>query len=151
MSPNSSMNDLASSGGSGGKEMIDRFMSTGDVGHFDPAGRVFVDGRDDDMILSGGENVFPQEVEELLTAHPAVADAAVYGVPDADFGQRLAAMVIINDGLETSEDELRNHVRERLARFKVPREIRFVEQLPRTNTGKLQRRALGQLHDQTVS
>src|SRR5207248_2208223 len=101
-------------------------------------------GRDDDMIVSGGENVFPQEVEELLLTHEEVADAAVYGIQDPDFGQRLAALVVRTPGAGVSEDELKPFVRERLARYKVPREITFVEQLPRTSTGKLQRRRLGE-------
>ena len=132
--------------GGGNKQMIDGLMSSGDVGHFDGAGRLFIDGRDDDMILSGGENVFPQEVEELLDTHVGVADAAVFGVPDPDFGQRLAAMVVRAPGASVSEDELRDYVRERLARYKVPREIAFVEEIPRTSTGKLQRRKLAELH-----
>jgi acyl-CoA synthetase (AMP-forming)/AMP-acid ligase II len=131
--------------GGGGKEVIDGLMSTGDVGHFDEAGRLFIDGRDDDMILSGGENVFPQEVEELLAAHASVADAAVFGVPDPEFGQRLAAYVVLEDGADVDADELRAYVRERLARYKVPREITFVPQLPRTSTGKLQRRRLAEI------
>jgi acyl-CoA synthetase (AMP-forming)/AMP-acid ligase II/NAD(P)-dependent dehydrogenase (short-subunit alcohol dehydrogenase family) len=129
--------------GGGGKEMIDGLMSSGDVGHFDRHGRLFIDGRDDDMILSGGENVFPQEVEDLLLAHPAVADAAVFGVPDPEFGQRLAAAVVLKDGAAITPEELRLHIRGQLARFKVPREIEFVPELPRTSTGKLQRRKLG--------
>jgi acyl-CoA synthetase (AMP-forming)/AMP-acid ligase II/NAD(P)-dependent dehydrogenase (short-subunit alcohol dehydrogenase family) len=132
--------------GGGTKQVIDGLMSSGDVGHFDAYGRLFIDGRDDDMILSGGENVFPQEVEELLVAHDAVADAAVYGVPDHDFGQRLAAMVILKPGAAASEDELRGYVKAHLARYKVPREIAFVEQLPRTSTGKIQRRKLADWH-----
>ncbi len=129
--------------GGGSKEVIDGLMATGDVGHFDPDGRLFIDGRDDDMILSGGENVFPQEVEELLTAHDAVADAAVFGVPDPDFGQRLAASVVRKPDSSATADELQAYVRERLARHKVPREIEFVDELPRTSTGKLRRRKLG--------
>jgi acyl-CoA synthetase (AMP-forming)/AMP-acid ligase II/NAD(P)-dependent dehydrogenase (short-subunit alcohol dehydrogenase family) len=128
--------------GGGTKQMIDGLMSTGDVGHFDAAGRLFIDGRDDDMILSGGENVFPQEVEELLVGHDAVADAAVFGVPDPDFGQRLAALVVLKPGASATEDELRDYVKAQLARYKVPREISFVDQLPRTSTGKIQRRKL---------
>jgi acyl-CoA synthetase (AMP-forming)/AMP-acid ligase II/NAD(P)-dependent dehydrogenase (short-subunit alcohol dehydrogenase family) len=128
--------------GGGTKEVIDGLMSTGDVGHFDDAGRLFIDGRDDDMILSGGENVFPQEVEELLVAHDAVADAAVFGVPDEDFGQRLAAFVVLKPGASPTIEELQTYVRERLARSKIPREIVFVERIPRTSTGKLQRRKL---------
>jgi acyl-CoA synthetase (AMP-forming)/AMP-acid ligase II/NAD(P)-dependent dehydrogenase (short-subunit alcohol dehydrogenase family) len=133
--------------GGGSKEIIDGLMSSGDVGHFDDAGRLFVDGRDDDMILSGGENVFPQEVEELLASHQAVADAGVFGVPDKDFGQRLTAFVVLKAGASATEAELQSYVRERLARYKVPREILFVEELPRTSTGKLQRRKLAPLHE----
>jgi fatty-acyl-CoA synthase len=124
-------------------------MSTGDVGHFDAGGRLFIDGRDDDMILSGGENVFPQEVEELLTSHDGVADAAVIGVADPDFGQRLAALVVRKPDSELSAEQLQAYVRERLARYKVPREIEFIEQLPRTSTGKLQRRKLAALHERS--
>jgi acyl-CoA synthetase (AMP-forming)/AMP-acid ligase II len=126
----------------GGKEVIDGMLSTGDLGHLDPQGRLYIDGRDDDMILSGGENVFPQEVEELLSAHEAVADAAVFGVPDEQFGQRLAASVVLAEGASASEEELKEHVRSQLARHKVPREIEFVDELPRTQTGKLKRREL---------
>ena len=128
--------------GGGSKQVIDGLMSSGDVGHFDADGRLFIDGRDDDMILSGGENVFPQEVEELLASHEAVADAAVFGVPDPEFGQRLAAMVVLKAGASATEEELRDYVKAHLARYKVPREIAFVDQLPRTSTGKIQRRKL---------
>jgi acyl-CoA synthetase (AMP-forming)/AMP-acid ligase II/NAD(P)-dependent dehydrogenase (short-subunit alcohol dehydrogenase family) len=135
--------------GGGSKEVIDGLMATGDVGHLDPEGRLFIDGRDDDMILSGGENVFPQEVEELLTAHEAVADAAVFGVPDPDFGQRLAASVVLKPDRSATAEELQAYVRERLARHKVPREIEFVDELPRTSTGKLRRRKLGALQERS--
>ncbi len=128
--------------GGGTKQVIDGLMSSGDVGHFDSEGRLFIDGRDDDMIVSGGENVFPQEVEETLIGHDAVADAAVFGVPDPDFGQRLAAMVILKPGVTATEEELQTYVRARLARYKIPREITFVDALPRTSTGKIQRRKL---------
>jgi fatty-acyl-CoA synthase len=137
--------------GGGSKEVIDGLMATGDVGHLDPDGRLFIDGRDDDMILSGGENVFPQEVEELLTAHDAVADAAVFGVHDADFGQRLAASVVLKPDRSTTAEELQAYVRERLARHPVPREIEFVEELPRTSTGKLRRRRLGAQEERSPS
>jgi acyl-CoA synthetase (AMP-forming)/AMP-acid ligase II/NAD(P)-dependent dehydrogenase (short-subunit alcohol dehydrogenase family) len=131
--------------GGGSKQVLDGFMSSGDVGHVDRQGRLFIDGRDDDMILSGGENVFPQEVEETLASHEAVADAAAFGVPDEDFGQRLAAFAVLKPGASVTGEELQNYVRERLARYKVPREIAFVERLPRTSTGKLQRRRLAAL------
>jgi acyl-CoA synthetase (AMP-forming)/AMP-acid ligase II/NAD(P)-dependent dehydrogenase (short-subunit alcohol dehydrogenase family) len=125
--------------GGGDKDRIDGLMATGDVGHFDDQGRLFIDGRDDEMIVSGGENVFPQEVEELLLGHEAVADAAVLGVPDEEFGQRLAAFVVLKPGASVGQQELKPYVRERLARYKVPREITVVDELPRTASGKLQR------------
>jgi fatty-acyl-CoA synthase len=130
--------------GGGSKDMIDGFMRSGDVGHLDRKGRLFVEGRDDDMILSGGENVYPQEVEELLAGHEAIADAAVVGVPDEDFGQRLAAFVVTKPGKSATEDELKSYVKASLARYKVPREIAFVDELPRTSTGKLRRKTLAE-------
>jgi fatty-acyl-CoA synthase len=132
--------------GGGGKEVIDGLMSTGDVGHFDGAGRLFVDGRDDDMIISGGENLFPGEVEELLVTHPGVEEAAVVGVEDPDFGQRLAAFVVRRPEVELSEDEVREFVKENLARFKVPRDIVFLDELPRNPSGKVLKRKLRQMH-----
>jgi acyl-CoA synthetase (AMP-forming)/AMP-acid ligase II/NAD(P)-dependent dehydrogenase (short-subunit alcohol dehydrogenase family) len=132
--------------GGGTKQVLDGFMSSGDVGHVDDHGRLFIDGRDDDMILSGGENVFPQEVEETLASHEAVADAAAFGVPDEDFGQRLAAFVVLKSGGSATAEELQTYVRDRLARYKVPRDIAFTERLPRTSTGKIQRRRLADLY-----
>ncbi|GAA3052674.1 fatty-acyl-CoA synthase [Actinokineospora globicatena] len=125
------------------KEVIGGLLSTGDVGHFDAAGRLFIDGRDDDMIVSGGENVFPGEIENLLVAHPGVVEAAVLGVADAEFGQRLKAYVVLAPGASVSAEELREHVRANLARFKVPREVVFLAELPRNATGKLVRKELG--------
>ncbi|WP_432950557.1 AMP-binding protein [Kribbella sp. CA-253562] len=123
------------------KTVVDGRMSTGDLGHLDAHGRLFVDGREDDMIVSGGENVYPGEVEDCLLTHPAVTDAAVVGVPDEDFGQRLVAYVVL-DGAATPE-ELIEHVRGNLARYKAPREIVVVDELPRTATGKVVKRDLG--------
>ena len=128
--------------GGGGKEVINGLMATGDVGHFDHGGRLYVDGRDDDMIVSGGENVFPAEVEDLLSGHKAVADVAVFGVDDEKFGQRLKAAVVKRKGQNVSEKELKDHVKANLAGYKVPREIVFVDELPRTATGKVLKREL---------
>ena len=128
--------------GGGGKEIIDGLLSSGDVGHFDAAGRLFIDGRDDDMIVSGGENVFPGEIEELLLHHEAIRDAAVLGVPDDQWGQRLRAFVVLHDGAELSEEEVKTYVRENLARYKVPREVVFLGELPRNPTGKVLKREL---------
>ena len=131
--------------GGGSKDVIGAFMSTGDVGRFDADGRLFVEGRDDEMIVSGGENVFPKEVEDELARHPAVSDAAALGVDDADFGQRLRAFVVVEQGQDVSEDDLKAHVKQNLARYKVPREIWFLEELPRNATGKVLKRELREL------
>jgi fatty-acyl-CoA synthase len=128
--------------GGGGKAVVDGLMSTGDVGRFDDAGRLFVEGRDDEMIVSGGENVFPQEVEDCLTRHPAVVEAAAVGVPDAEFGQRLRAFVVpTGEGAATAED-LQAHVKAHLAGYKVPRDVVFLGALPRNETGKVLKREL---------
>ena len=111
--------------GGGGKEIIEGLMSTGDVGHLDSGGRLFVDGRDDEMIVSGGENVFPREVEDLLSDHPQIEEAAVVGVPDSEFGQRLKAFIVPREGAELSEDEVKDYVKQNLARYKVPRDVRL--------------------------
>jgi acyl-CoA synthetase (AMP-forming)/AMP-acid ligase II len=127
--------------GGGGKEIVGGLMSTGDMGHFDGAGRLFVDGRDDEMIVSGGENVFPREVEDLLASHAQIEEAAVIGVQDSKFGQRLKAFVVPRqEGL--SEEEIKEYVKQNLARYKVPREVVFVDELPRNATGKVLKREL---------
>jgi fatty-acyl-CoA synthase len=133
--------------GGGGKDRIDGLMATGDVGRLDGAGRLFVEGRDDEMIVSGGENLFPQEVEDLLAKHKAVAEAACVGVPDEKFGQRLRGFVVLKDGEKVSEDELKAYVKDNLARYKVPREIWFMDELPRNATGKVLKRELKELEE----
>jgi acyl-CoA synthetase (AMP-forming)/AMP-acid ligase II len=128
--------------GGGGKDMIDGLMSSGDVGRFDEQGRLFVEGRDDEMIVSGGENVFPQEVEDCLVRHEAVHEAAAIGVDDEEYGKRLRAFVVLHDGMTADEDQLKAHVRSNLAGYKVPREIVFTDELPRNATGKVVKREL---------
>jgi fatty-acyl-CoA synthase len=130
--------------GGGHKEVIDGLMSSGDVGHFDEQGLLFVDGRDDDMIISGGENVFPREVEDLLCDRDDVVEAAVIGVPDPEFGQRLKAFVVLKAGAATDASALKDHVKSHLARYKVPREIVFLDALPRNPTGKVLKRVLAE-------
>lgn len=130
--------------GGGGKAVIDGLMSSGDVGRFDSAGRLFVEGRDDDMIVSGGENLFPQEVEDCLVRIDGVVEAACVGVDDETFGKRLRGFVVLDEGVTLTEDQLKDHVKENLARFKVPREIIFVPELPRNATGKILKRELVQ-------
>jgi acyl-CoA synthetase (AMP-forming)/AMP-acid ligase II len=128
--------------GGGGKDAIDGLLSSGDVGHIDSAGRLFIDGRDDEMIVSGGENVFPREVEDLLADHEAVVEAAVIGVEDDEFGQRLKAFVVAAEGANVSGEDLKAHVKGHLAGYKAPREIEFVDELPRNATGKVLKREL---------
>jgi fatty-acyl-CoA synthase len=127
--------------GGGGKEIVGGLMSTGDVGRFDADGRLFVEGRDDEMIVSGGENVFPREVEDLLSRHEQIREAAVVGVEDEQFGQRLKAFVVPRDR-ELSEDAVKDYVKSNLARYKVPRDVVFLEELPRNATGKILKREL---------
>jgi fatty-acyl-CoA synthase len=124
------------------KERRRGLLASGDVGHFDADGLLFVDGREDDMIVSGGENVFPGEVEDLLAGHPDVAEVAVVGVPDDEFGQALAAFVVRRPGADVSAEAIRAHVRASLARYKVPRRVQFLAELPRTATGKVLTRTL---------
>ncbi|ORA81739.1 acyl-CoA ligase FadD12 [Mycobacterium malmoense] len=128
--------------GSTGKDFHAGFMASGDVGYLDEAGRLFVVGRDDEMIVSGGENVYPIEVEKTLAAHPDVAEAAVIGVDDEQYGQRLAAFVVLAPGMSATPETLKQHVRENLANYKVPREITVLDELPRGSTGKVLRNEL---------
>ncbi|CAM3476415.1 acyl-CoA ligase FadD12 [Mycobacterium colombiense] len=122
------------------------FMSSGDLGYLDEAGRLFVVGRDDEMIVSGGENVYPIEVEKILAAHPDVAEASVIGVDDEQYGQRLAAFVVLEPGAAldagAAPEALKQHVRENLANYKIPREITVLDELPRSSTGKILRAEL---------
>src|SRR5699024_2496163 len=133
------------------KVMIDGLLSSGDVGYFDERGLLFIEGRDDDMIVSGGENVFPLEVENLLVEREDVHEAAVVGVPDEDFGHRLRAAVVLADGVptgadaETKSEEIKAYVKANLARYKAPREVVFVERLPRNATGKLLKKKVAEL------
>jgi O-succinylbenzoic acid--CoA ligase len=120
----------------------DGWLHTGDIGFLDEYGDLFVLDRREDLIVSGGENIYPAEVESVLRTHPAVEDAAVIGAPDATWGERVQAVVVLEAGSALAEDELLLHCRKRLARFKVPRTIRFVGSLPRTASGKLRRNAL---------
>jgi acyl-CoA synthetase (AMP-forming)/AMP-acid ligase II len=136
-------NDLVFEGYTSGasKDFVDGLVSTGDMGH-EKDGLYYVDGRDDDMIVSGGENVYPIEVESLLIEHPAVREVSVVGVPDPEFGQRLAAFVALHDGHDLSADEVKEHVKANRARHCVPREVHFVDELPRNATGKILAREL---------
>jgi acyl-CoA synthetase (AMP-forming)/AMP-acid ligase II len=135
---------LAFTGYTGGedKERLDGLVGTGDLGRFDPSGRLFLAGRGDEMVVSGGENVYPTEVEDALVSHPAVSEAAVVGRPDPDLGARLVGYVVPVAGAAPDPQQLRAHVRDRLARHAVPREILVVAALPRNETGKIVKRLL---------
>ncbi|MGQ4599151.1 AMP-binding protein [Nocardia sp. R6R-6] len=124
------------------KEIVDGMMSSGDVGHFDTDGLLYVDGRDDDMIVSGGENVFPLEVENLIAGRDDVFEAAVVGVDDREFGKRLRAFVVAGPDSKRDPREIKDYVKANLARYKVPREVVFLDELPRNATGKLLRKSL---------
>ncbi|MFZ0835498.1 MAG: long-chain-fatty-acid--CoA ligase FadD2 [Mycobacterium sp.] len=128
--------------GGGGKQIIDGLLSSGDMGYFDHNGLLYVTGRDDEMIVSGGENVFPAEVEDLLSGHPEVVEATALGVDDDEWGARLRAFVVRQEGSSIDEDAIKLYVREHLARYKVPREVIFVDELPRNPTGKILKREL---------
>lgn len=128
--------------GGGGKEIIDGLLSSGDVGRFDAQGRLFVEGRDDEMIVSGGENVFPREVEDLLADHAEIEEVAVIGVEDSEWGQRLKAFVVPRNGDTLTEADVQEYVKANLARYKVPREVVFLQELPRNATGKVLKREL---------
>jgi fatty-acyl-CoA synthase len=137
-------NEMAFEGytGGGGKDVLGGLLSSGDVGHLDQDGRLFIDGRDDEMIVSGGENVFPREVEDLLADHDEIKEVAVIGVEDEQFGQRLKAFVVLGQGAALTDEDVKEHVKSNLARYKVPREVEFLDSLPRNATGKILKREL---------
>jgi fatty-acyl-CoA synthase len=130
--------------GGGSKDLIDGLMSTGDVGYIDEDGRLFVSGRDDEMIVSGGENVFPREVEDTISRMQGVNEVAVIGVDDEEWGQRLKAFVVTKGSGAPSEDQIKKHVKSSLAGYKVPREVEFMKELPRNATGKVLKRELAE-------
>jgi fatty-acyl-CoA synthase len=117
-------------------------VRTGDIGWFDADGRLFVGGRDDDMIIAGGENVYPVEVENALEQHPAVLEAAVTGVTDEEYGQLIAAHLVLRHGQPLTPDDLRAWCRQRLAPFQVPRWFLFHDGLPHNVSGKVVKSAL---------
>jgi fatty-acyl-CoA synthase len=131
--------------GGGHKQIIDGLMSSGDVGYFDEHNLLYVSGRDDEMIVSGGENVFPAEVEDLISGHPDVIEATALGVEDKEWGHRLRAFVVKTDGASIGEDDIKTYVKDHLARYKVPREVVFLDELPRNPTGKILKRELREI------
>jgi fatty-acyl-CoA synthase len=131
--------------GGGQKQIIDGLLSSGDVGYFDEHGLLYVSGRDDEMIVSGGENVFPAEVEDLISGHPEVIEATAIGVEDKEWGHRLRAFVVKKQDASLDEDTVKHYVRDHLARYKVPREVVFLDELPRNPTGKILKRELREM------
>jgi len=124
------------------KQVIDGHLATGDRGHFDDEGLLFIDGRDDDMVISGGENVYPVEVENLLAERDDVVEAAVIGVDDPEFGKRLRAFIVPTESSARDAQVIKAYVKANLARYKVPRDVVFLDALPRNATGKVVRRDL---------
>jgi fatty-acyl-CoA synthase len=139
-------NPFIFSGYTGGqdKDRIGDLVASGDVGRFDEEGRLFIEGRDDEMIVSGGENVFPAEVEDLISKMDGVREVAVIGVDDEKMGQRLAAYVVKDGKGSLSEDDIKDNVKSNLARHKVPRDIHFIDELPRNATGKVVKKDLAE-------
>ncbi|MGH3726867.1 MAG: long-chain-fatty-acid--CoA ligase FadD2 [Mycobacterium sp.] len=131
--------------GGGHKQIIDGLMSSGDVGYFDEHGLLYVSGRDDEMIVSGGENVFPAEIEDLISGHPEVVEATALGIDDPDWGARLRAFVVRHPESTLDADGIRAYVRDNLARYKVPRDVVFLDILPRNPSGKILKRQLREL------
>lgn len=128
--------------GGTGKDVLDNMTSTGDVGYFDDAGRLFIVGRSDDMIVSGGENVYPRAVENALVEHPDIADIAVVGVPDEQFGQRLAAFIVLRPDSGIDEEAIREYLKDKVSRFEQPRDVSIVDAIPRNPAGKVLRHEL---------
>jgi acyl-CoA synthetase (AMP-forming)/AMP-acid ligase II len=120
----------------------DGWLPTRDMGWLDDEGYLFIAGRKDDMIIRGGENIAPAEVESILQSHPAVEEAAVIGVPDLEWGQRVAAFVVLRPDTQATAEQLGEFCRERLASFKKPEIVRFLPELPKNPMGKILRREL---------
>ncbi len=128
--------------GGGAKVVIDQMNSTGDMGYLDNAGRLYIVGREDDMIVSGGENVYPRALENALAEHPDVAENAVVGVPDEQFGRRLAAFIVPRPGSDIDVPALREYLKGKVSRFEQPRDIHIVSSIPRNPAGKVLRKEL---------
>jgi len=128
-------------------EAIDaaRWMHTGDLGTMDDEGYVNIVGRIKDMIIRGGENVYPREIEEFLYTHPSIADVQVIGVPDERYGEQVCAWVVLREGATLDEDGLRAFCDGKIARYKIPRYVRFVDGFPMTVTGKIQKHKMREL------
>jgi malonyl-CoA/methylmalonyl-CoA synthetase len=123
------------------------FFITGDLGRIDEDGYVHIVGRGKDLIISGGYNIYPKEIELLIDDLPGVVESAVIGVPHKDFGEAVVAVIVAQDGAEISAQDISNAIKDDLARFKQPKRIEFVEILPRNAMGKVQKNALREAYD----
>ena len=124
------------------EDLRDGWFHTGDMGHVDEDGYVFIDDRKKDMIIRGGENVYPREVEELLYRHEAIEEAAVIGVADERLGEEVAAAIVVKQGEDVSEEEIQEYVKGKVAKYKYPRKIWFLDELPKGPTGKILKREI---------
>jgi acyl-CoA synthetase (AMP-forming)/AMP-acid ligase II len=124
------------------KAVVDGWLHTGDMAYYDERGYIYIVDRKKDMIITGGENVFPREVEEVLYRHPAVSECAVIGVPDEKWVERVHAVITLREGQNASADEVMAFCKEHLARYKAPRSVEFVDSLPRNPQGKILKREL---------
>jgi len=122
--------------------MVDRWLHTGDMGYYDQRGYVYIVDRKKDMIISGGENIYPREIEEVLYQHPAVAEAAVIGIPDKLWVERVHALIVLKEGRRAAEDEMIEFCKRHLARYKAPKSVEFVESLPKNPQGKILKREI---------
>jgi acyl-CoA synthetase (AMP-forming)/AMP-acid ligase II len=139
--------DMVFEGYASGEESkeIDGFLSIGDMGYLDEQGRLYVEGREDDMVVIGGENVYPAEVEDVIDGIEGVEDVAVIGMEDDEYGEALAAFVVGSVDPETVKETAERE----LASFKVPKKVKIVDELPRTSTGKVQKKELLEQHEDT--
>ena len=122
--------------------IVDGWLHTGDVGHMDADGYIFITDRKKDLIIKGAENISPKEIEEGIYAHPAISEAAVFGVADDRFGENLVAAVVVRHGATVTELELQEHLSAYVTKFKIPTRVVFLDELPKNPTGKIQKRAL---------
>jgi acyl-CoA synthetase (AMP-forming)/AMP-acid ligase II len=124
--------------------MGEGWLHTGDMGYYDQQGYIYIVDRKKDMIISGGENIYPREIEEVLYQHPAVAEAAVIGIPDETWVERVHALVVLKDGRDATGDEIIEFCRRQLARYKAPKSVEFVDALPKNPQGKILKREIRQ-------